>query len=478
MDSHEHTAETTESTQALPEHDHSILDYFPPMHVAHVLIGVGITIAIIVPFLILKYRHKIKEHKTITSRDLEAEQAKSSFILNAIVDGVMVVDTEGVIRLFNPAASTITGWNAEEAVGLDYRGVIQLVDIKGDPYDPAKHPFALANSELSTVRDRKAILKTRSNKTLSLDITVSPFVDANNTFRGLVGIFRDISEQLEEESQRADFISTASHEMRTPVAAIEGYLALAMNDRVSKIDDKARTYLQKAHESTQHLGVLFQDLLTSSKVEDGRLMNHPQVIEMSEFLAKLVEEFKFTAQAKSLNLEYILGAPDSVISASSSVVKPLYYSYIDPDRIHEVMTNLFDNAIKYTERGKIVIGLTGDNEVVQIRVADTGSGIASEDVPHLFQKFYRVDNSITRTVGGTGLGLFICRKIIELYHGRIWVESEPGQGSTFYINLPRLSNDKVAQLQQQGTTPISQIMPNEPQTSPQKNRDTIPTIST
>jgi signal transduction histidine kinase len=128
------------------------------------------------------------------------------------------------------------------------------------------------------------------------------------------------------------------------------------------------------------------------------------------------------------------------------VLAPLYFVLADPDRLREVITNLFDNAVKYTEQGKVTLGLTGNDQVVQLYVRDTGPGIAPEDVSHLFQKFYRVDNSATRTIGGTGLGLFICRKIVELYQGRIWAESELGKGTTFFINLPRLSSQKAEEL--------------------------------
>jgi signal transduction histidine kinase len=237
--------------------------------------------------------------------------------------------------------------------------------------------------------------------------------------------------------------------MRTPVAAIEGYLALAMNEKVSKIDAKARGYLAKAHESTQHLGSLFQDLLTSAKAEDGRLINHPEVVEMGQFLTKLTEDLRFVAQKKNLAVEFVVGISGANMDSNSEtgsirVVQPLYNVRVDPDRLREVVTNLFDNAVKYTESGKISIGLTGDDNVVQVYVRDTGRGIPKEDIPHLFQKFYRVDNTDTRTIGGTGLGLFISRKIIELYNGRIWVESEQGKGSTFFINLPRLSRNQVS----------------------------------
>lgn len=148
-------------------------------------------------------------------------------------------------------------------------------------------------------------------------------------------------------------------------------------------------------------------------------------------------------------MEFVVGTStnDTGAVAGGKTVKPLYYVHVDPDRMREVITNLFDNAVKYTESGKISIGLTGNDQVVQFYIQDTGSGIPADDIPHLFQKFYRVDNSATRTIGGTGLGLFICRKIVELYHGRVWVESEIDKGSTFFINLPRLSTQKAAQLQ-------------------------------
>ena len=133
--------------------------------------------------------------------------------------------------------------------------------------------------------------------------------------------------------------------------------------------------------------------------------------------------------------------------SSAKVIKPLYYIQADPERLREVITNLYDNAVKYTESGTVSIGLTGDTAVAQLSVRDTGPGIPAEDIPHLFQKFYRVDNSATRTIGGTGLGLFICRKIIELYNGRIWVESKQGEGSNFFINIPRIDSQKARQME-------------------------------
>jgi signal transduction histidine kinase len=200
---------------------------------------------------------------------------------------------------------------------------------------------------------------------------------------------------------------------------------------------------------------------------------------MGSFMQQLTDDLKFAAEKKGLLAEFVIGGADQTIDATTKdvdaqrLVKPLYYVNVDADRMREVVTNLFDNACKYTDTGKISIGLTGNTEVVQIYIRDTGAGIPAEDIPHLFQKFYRVDNSATRTIGGTGLGLFICRKIVELYHGRIWVESAVGKGSTFFINLPRLTSQRAAELQaaeaNKANTATPAAQPAANQTTPAKS---------
>ncbi|MFO0920270.1 MAG: ATP-binding protein [Candidatus Saccharimonadales bacterium] len=379
------------------------------------------------------------------SSDLRKKQIQSEILVKSITDGVVLTDTEGNITTMNIAAANMTGWSIEESIGLNVHNIITLKDQQNKILTNIQNPFdnvLLAKKALSGTY----LLETREKNNRTVSCVVSPIItDKTNNILGTVAVLRDISAEKAEEQRRADFISTASHEMRTPVAAIEGYLALALNDKVSTIDDKARSYLDKAHSSTQHLGQLFQDLLTSAKAEDGRLTNHPVVVDVGIFMEQVADSLRFSAEKKGLLVDFTIGTDSS--SRSGKVLAPLYYCHIDPDRIREVVTNLFDNAVKYTETGKISIGLTGNEEVVQIFIKDTGPGIPKDDIPHLFQKFYRVDNTTTRTVGGTGLGLFICKKIVELYKGRLWVESETGKGSTFYINLPRISSQKAKELQ-------------------------------
>lgn len=427
--------------------------------------GSGLVVLIAAAFFVSFLRNrKPKVQGSPASRPSDIHQApqdqplNSDFILGAIEDGVVTVGPDKTISSFNPAAAHISGWPGGEATGLEFHSVLTLVNAQGESLPPDKHPFSQVLASDKAVRDSNAVLKTKSGKTIPISLIVSPVLLADGQSTGsVVGVFRDITKEKEEEERRSDFISTASHEMRTPVAAIEGYLELALNEKICKIDENARKYLTKANDATKHLGVLFQDLLTSSRAEDGHLASYPSVIEVGEAVSQIVETEQFHAQEKKLQLQYAISADKDV--NGGKVVRPLFYAYADPHRISEVLQNIIDNAIKYTPAGSVTVRLTGDDSIIQIQVADTGIGIPDEDVPHLFQKFYRVDNSATRTIGGTGLGLYICKQIVELYNGRIWVESRLGKGSTFFINLPRLTAEQALQLQKSASsliTPLNQ----------------------
>jgi PAS domain S-box-containing protein len=375
------------------------------------------------------------------SEKLSRESTKSEIIVKFIADGVMVIDNKGLVQLINPAAQKLTGWDEKEALQLDYHSVLKLStsqdqDIQGE--DPIQQ--VLRGNK--TVVDNDLTLTTKSGKKDLLSLVVSPLGSTAGAV-GTIAVFRDVTSEKAEEREKAEFVSTAAHEMRTPVATIEGYLALAMNPSVAQMDDKARTYLSKAHEATQHLGRLFQDLLTISKAEDGRLANNPQPIEINGFVQKLWEGQQPKAVAKGL--EYVFGPQAQSVDANK-VVKPIFYANVDPDRLSEVVNNLIDNSIKYTTQGKVTVDITAEPNTITISFQDSGVGIAKEDIPHLFQKFYRADNSFTREVGGTGLGLYICRRIMEQSNGQLWVESELGKGSTFFVQIPRIDSETAEKM--------------------------------
>lgn len=382
-------------------------------------------------------------------QQLSQASSRSDVIVNSIADGVMIVDPQGVIQLINPAAQTMLGWPKNDAVGLDYKSVVKITDSNGKPVDDDLLPMSQALTSNKPATNTDLILITKSNKRIIVSLVVSPIgKDSHQT--GVVAVFRDITREKEEERQKAEFISTASHEMRTPVAAIEGYLGLAMNPATAVIDEKAKMYLQKAHESTQHLGRLFQDLLTVSKAEDARLIPHQQPVDIIAFTREVVEGLTPKAKEKGLFINYAPGERDT---DGNRRISPVYYAFADPDHLREVLNNLVDNAIKYTPQGSVTIDVTGNTDSVTISVTDTGIGIPPEDLPHLFQKFYRVDNSDTRIIGGTGLGLYISRRLTEANSGHITVTSTYGKGSVFSVQLPRISGERATELQTSTSSP-------------------------
>lgn len=391
-----------------------------------------------------------KSYKNLAN-ELTEVSSKSEVVINAIGDGVIAVDYQGVVQLINPAAQNLIGWTKQDAVGLSYKSILRLVDKEDNSLDPGIDPINQALNSNQEMRSNDLILLTKSDKKINISLVTSPVGDPG---AGVITVFRDITKEKAEEREQAEFISTASHEMRTPIASIEGYLGLALNPQTATIDDRARDYLNKAHSSSEHLGRLFQDLLDVSKSEDGRMTNKPRVVNIVTFVHEIIGDLKDKAVAKGLILNY-KPLPDD---PHEKHVAPAYSVNLDNDHIREILNNLIENAIKYTNKGEVVVDVNGDEEHVTISVKDSGIGIPSEDMPHLFQKFYRVDNKDTREIGGTGLGLYLSRRLTEMMGGRIWAESVYGSGSTFYVELPRISNaDAATLLNQQQTEETSAI---------------------
>lgn len=376
------------------------------------------------------------------ANELSQVSGKSEVVINAIADGVIALSGQGVIQLINPAAQQIIGWGKQDALSLDYKSVLKLVDKNDHEVTPANDPVTKALADNKEVNTHDLSLITNSGKKILVSVIVSP---VGQPGEGVIIVFRDITLERREERQQAEFISTAAHEMRTPVASIEGYLGLALNPATAQVDEKARDFINKAHESAQHLGNLFQDLLDVSKADDGRLSNNPKVVDVVEFTHDVVEGLRPKAEQKGLHMLF-KPQPDDDEKAGERRLNPVYYSNVDNDHLREVIANLTENAIKYTPSGDIVIDIGGDNDHVTISFADSGIGIPKEDQGHLFQKFYRVDNSDTREIGGTGLGLYLCRRLVETMNGRIYVDSEYKKGSTFYVEIPRIDHEEATRL--------------------------------
>ncbi|MBR3116004.1 PAS domain-containing sensor histidine kinase [Candidatus Saccharibacteria bacterium] len=365
--------------------------------------------------------------------------ALAELALSAIHDGVVITDNNGVIRFINPAASQMTNYGTNEAIGLDYGLVVKLESKEGRELLDRENPLIQAMSTSQPLEPTQfSLIAAQSGQRIPISLSVQITEDGSNS---RVITFRNIIKELEEEGEQAEFISTASHEMRTPVATIDGYLSLALNPQTATIDERARGYLDAAEKASKHLGKLFQDLLDVTKLDDGRIKPHFEPVEMVALVESIANDYAITAKEAKLN--YTFGSDEPMRFGENRHMAQVVYGFVDVGFMHEILSNLIENAIKYTPAGgSIYVNVRGDGDRVLINVTDTGIGISAEDLSHVFQKFYRVDNSDTRTIGGTGLGLYLVKQRAEAMGGKVWAESAFGEGSTFYVSLPRITSDE------------------------------------
>lgn len=358
--------------------------------------------------------------------------------LNNINDGVILIDANNIIEFINPAAVTMLDCkNSSNALGLDYGLLLKIETKEGRELPEAENPLLRAVAQNQPLEGYDcALISGASQKRIPISITVLLAPGGSKIIT-----FRNIEKELIEEGEQTEFISTASHEMRTPVATIDGYITLALNPQTATIDDRARGYLESAAKASKHLGKLFQDLLDVTKLDDGRIRPEFVPVEMVSFVKQIAMDHAGKAQESGLNFSF--GASDAAPSTDDHRLEQVVYGSVDANFLREIMDNLIDNAIKYTPKGgSVYINVLGDGDRVLINVTDTGIGISAEDLSHVFQKFYRADNSDTREIGGTGLGLYIVKQRAEAMGGRVWAESGFGEGTTFYVSLPRITAEE------------------------------------
>lgn len=386
------------------------------------------------------------------SSDLSTQPAsddikrRAKIVIDNISDGITFIDANGIIHLFNPAAEQLLAWSEAETLQLNYKTIFRFVNSASQPISDAENPITRTLSSNKPQVSDSFYLLTHSEQKVSVSIKVTPITtqDGSMTINdGAIVVFRDITRERAEQNAQTDFISTASHEMRTPVAIIEGYLGMILNPETATIDNRARMYAQKAHDSVKRLGRLFQDLLDVTKADDHRIDNNPCLLDAKLVAKQVVQDFVGKAAAKGLTLQF--NDTETGSSHGERVLAPPAIICADLDQLNEILDNIIENAIKYTKQGGVKVSVDVDSNRVRFTVTDTGIGIPEEDVPHLFQKFYRVDNSQTREIGGTGLGLYLIKRLADNIGGTIGVKSVYGQGSTFWLELDNLTREQAIQ---------------------------------
>ncbi|MDD5772357.1 MAG: ATP-binding protein [bacterium] len=353
-----------------------------------------------------KYKADVKEK--IRTEDLG--QAKLETVLSSMFEGVLVVDKKREIILMNPS--------------LKKKFVV-------DSPPEGKRPLeVIRNSLVHDIIDNTLSGKFMISKEITLtypekkvlEINGEPII-INNILEGAVLVFHDITELRRLEDLRQDFVANVSHELRTPIASIKGYTETLLD---GAIEDKnnAKDFLRIIHEDSDRLAKLIDDLLDLSRIESGRMKMVFAPVEPGSLIKRSTAIIENQAKARSISIE---------INIPGNIPKIL----ADETRLSQVLINLLDNAVKYTPEGGSVI-ITGfvNKNFLQINITDTGIGIPEEDLPRLFERFYRVDKARSREMGGTGLGLSIVKHIVQAHGGEVFVRSDLGQGSTFSFTIP------------------------------------------
>ena len=406
----------------------------------------------------------------------ESAEILANLVLNTIDSGVIIVLSTGIIEYINPAAvSLLGGQMAQNFLGAKLEDILKLENGQGVAI-PAQNNlvfYAVNNGQNYTTREYFLVNLQGQKKPVAFKI-----ITAHSPKNERIVTFYDITSELEAESEQTEFISTASHEMRTPVASIEGYLGLALNPKTATIDERAKKYLEEAHKSSQHLGKLFRDLLDVTKLDDKRIKAHLLPIEVTSTVRSIAEGQ--IPKMSEKNIHFTFGSSSSANMNGGRVINQEVFAAVDVDFLREIVNNLIENAIKYTNNGGgIWVNVRGDGDRVLINVTDTGIGISPKDSKHVFQKFYRADNSETRTIGGTGLGLYIVKERVGAMSGSTWVESTFGEGSTFYVAFPRLTYEEYLRRKQieantQAMTPQNSIASIPNNSTPNENQTPAP----
>jgi len=352
---------------------------------------------------------------------ISENEGRLNSILENMLLGIMMIDVDGRIVLVNPITESMLGFTASELVGKKYN--------EGMRFLPFVEQIELCKQQMNLVRDELALHF--PNERL-VEISVTPIGYNGEEWGGFLIVLHDITELRKLERLRSEFVANVSHELKTPIASVKGFaetlLAGALYD-----EETARSFIQIIYSESDRLNRLVGDILELSKIESKRSPLRLSPVHLNVLVDNSIQMVTKAAEQKQITLEFY--------------AEEELYLEADEDRLQQILMNLLSNGINYTpDGGKITLTaealiteqteLADEQDWIRITVQDTGRGIPKEDLPRIFERFYRVDKARSRSSGGTGLGLSIVKHLVELHHGSISVESEVGMGTRFIIVFP------------------------------------------
>jgi len=353
--------------------------------------------------------------------EISKEKDYLQTILKGMMEGVLVVDGRGRILMVNDALRNLLSLSSDVADKMPLE-VIRNAELEGAIRKALRDGESIA-LELNLDKSGGKIVEVNvvgispSSKGMDKD---------GEGIRGAIAVFHDITRLKGLEKIRQDFVANVSHELRTPLTTIKGYVETLLEGALK--EEVASQFVQVIKRHTDRLTKIVEDLLMLSKIESKEFQLKMEVISLRDLIDDVIDFVKEPAEKKK-------------ISISQSAIPPSLAVEADRNYLEQISINLLDNAIKYTpEGGRITISvIEKDQREVLVSVQDTGIGIPKEDLPRIFERFYRVDKGRSQELGGTGLGLSIVKHLVQAHGGKVWVDSQPGKGSTFYFTLPKQS---------------------------------------
>ena len=341
-------------------------------------------------------------------------------LLDALPDGVVVIGADRTVRTMNRAAELLTGWSRAEAMGSFYGAVLPLRDASGFLVHEHADPFRGGLSTVTATPELEYTVARRDGTEAPVAVRAAFIRDGDGRLESVVVSLREIGSRKRLDRAASDLISTVSHEIRSPLTSVKGFTSTLLSkwDRFS--DEQKRVMLQTINYDADRVTRLLGDLLDVSRLEAGRLELKRQEVDLVAIATDAVARLRLNAEEHRLEVSFPEGFPK--ITA-------------DPGRIEQVLINLIENAIKYATPGAVTVSGEDAGDHVVVRVADEGEGIDPDHLPNIFLKFYRRGSGERRT--GTGLGLYICRGIVQAHDGELIVERSDPTGTVFAVRLPK-----------------------------------------
>jgi PAS domain S-box-containing protein len=355
------------------------------------------------------------------------ERARLNAIIENSGDGVMILDPDRTIRAWNRTLTGMTGVPAEEAIGRHCYDILDLHNRQGISICRTACPLVKVPEDGRLYAEGDT-LRADGIK-VSLADNYSPQYDEDGRMLSVIANVRDVSRLREAEELKNTLLSIISHELKTPVSIIKGYAGTLVRQDANWDQETLTEGLFIIEEEADKLNELINNLLDASRLQAGGLKLQFTYLDLASMAEKSVEKFRTQTDQHAFSVDFPPNFP------------PVKGDY---ERIREVLSNLINNAIKYSPDGGLIrVGGQVEEDEVRVSISDEGIGIPTTEQEHIFDRFARVDNSLTRQTPGAGLGLFLVKAVIEAHGGRVWVESRPGQGSTFIFTLPISNHDVV-----------------------------------